>query len=230
MAKKSKNTDVEGVENIESVLSRTEQYIEGNQKTLLIIVGAIVGIIAIYIGYQKFVVQPKIEESKEMSFMTQIYFAEDSFALALNGDGENYGAIDIVDKYGSTKVGNLANYYAGISSLKEGQYEDAISYLEDFDSDDRIVSVLAIGAIGDANMELGNTEEALEKYLEASEMNPNDFTTPLFLLKAAQIYEFNKDYQKALEFYTKIRTEYYKTAQGRDAEKYIEKMKVLLNK
>jgi hypothetical protein len=49
MAKKKKPTD-HGLENVENVLSKTEKYIEENQKSLTIIVIVIAAIIAGYLG------------------------------------------------------------------------------------------------------------------------------------------------------------------------------------
>ena len=49
--------------------------------------------------------------------MAEIYFEKDSFNLALNGDLNSAGFIDIADDYSSTKTGKLANYYAGICYL-----------------------------------------------------------------------------------------------------------------
>ena len=47
-------------------------------------------------------------------------------------DDQYLGFIDIADDYSSTKAGKLANYYAGLSYLYLGEFENAIDYLEDF--------------------------------------------------------------------------------------------------
>ena len=43
------------------------------------------------------------------------------YNLALNGGEGKYGFIDIIDNYGSTDAGNLANYYAGMAFLNTKQ-------------------------------------------------------------------------------------------------------------
>ena len=51
MAKKVNNTDKQ-LANVEQALSKTEQFIENNQKKITYVVGAIVAVIALYFGYQ----------------------------------------------------------------------------------------------------------------------------------------------------------------------------------
>ncbi len=63
-------------------------------------------------------------------FTAEYYFEKDSVDLALFGDGESYGFMDIIDDYGSTSAGNLAKYYSGICYYNKGEYEDAISLFE----------------------------------------------------------------------------------------------------
>ena len=52
--------------------------------------------------------------------------------FSANPGGGFPGFSDIVKKYGGTDAGNAALYYAGVSSLNLGQFDAAISYLEDF--------------------------------------------------------------------------------------------------
>jgi hypothetical protein len=55
-------------------------------------------------------------------FQAVRYFESDSLNLALNGDGNNLGFLQIVEDYSGTKAGNLANYYAGVIYLKQGNF------------------------------------------------------------------------------------------------------------
>ncbi|MFH2096182.1 MAG: tetratricopeptide repeat protein, partial [Bacteroidota bacterium] len=136
------------------------------------------------------------------------------------------GFLYIIDEYGSTKAGKLANYYAGICYLRLGQFQEAIDYLDNFSSDDVMVGTVAIGATGDAYMELGDTETAIEKYLEAADNNPNDFTTPIYLMKAGRACEILGDYTRALQIYERIDADFKDTQEGRFIEKYITQAKL----
>ena len=67
--------------------------------------------------------------------------AKDSLLnLALNGAEGKYGFLDIIDEYSGTKAANLATYSAGMAYLSQQNYQEAISYLENFSSDDAICS------------------------------------------------------------------------------------------
>jgi len=129
MAKK-KDVAEERIEAVESALSRTEQFIESNQKTLTYIVGGIIVVIILFFGYKRFISDPKEKSAQKAIFQAEYYFEKDSVDLALYGDGENYGFLEIIDDYGSTDVGNLAKYYAGLCFYNKGEYEVAIDHLK----------------------------------------------------------------------------------------------------
>lgn len=219
MANKNKTEDQ--FVQVEEALSKTEQYIEDNQKSLMIIIGSIVGIIVLFNVYQKFYIEPLEKDAQIEIYMAELYFQKDSFNLALDGDGQYAGFLDIVDDYGSTNVGQLANYYAGLCYLNIGEYENAIEYLEDFSSNDIILSSLALGCIGDAYMELGDIDSAMDAYEYAIENSENEFTTPRFMMKLAMIHELNGDYTEALNLYQNIKQDFKESIEASGIEKYI---------
>ncbi len=223
MAKK-KDIEARGdqrLENIEETLTRSEQFIVNNQKNISIVVGIILIIILGYFGYDRYIVQPKTQEAQEQMFVAQRFFESDSLDRALYGDGNSLGFIDIVDDYGSTKPGNLANYYAGICFLQKGDYQQAIEYLNDYDGESQIVAPMATGAIGDAYLELGEKDRAAAYYLEAANQYENDFTTPLYLYKAAMVYEMNAQYNSAIDLYNRIKEKFPKSTESRTIDKNI---------
>ncbi len=219
MANKNKTEDQ--FAQIEETLSKTEQYIEENQKSLMTIIGAIVGIVALFSVYQNFYIEPMEKEAQAEMYMAELYFQKDSFNLALNGDGQYLGFLDIADDYSSTNVGQLANYYAGLSYLHTADYDNAIEYLGDFSSDDIILSSLALGCIGDAYMELGDTDAALDAYADAVNNSANDFTAPRYMMKQAMIYTSNGDNNKALDLFKAIQSDYKTSREANGIEKYI---------
>lgn len=226
MSKKKNKRHESGIENVEEALTRTEQYIEENKKSLTIIVTVIVAVVGVYLAYKKFYLAPKELEAQSQIYRAQQYFAKDSFNLALHGDGNALGFLDIIDDYGVTKTANLSQYYAGICYLRMGKYKDAIEHLKKFDSKDKLLSVISIGAIGDAYSELGNMDKAASFYEKAATKNKNKFTSPIYLKKAGLIYETQKDYKKALNAYESIKREYPNSDAGREIDKYIEEVKL----
>ncbi|MDE5611983.1 MAG: tetratricopeptide repeat protein, partial [Odoribacter sp.] len=159
-------------------------------------------------------------------FGAQNYFEKDSFNLALYGDGNVLGFIEIADKYSSTPSGNLANLYAGVSYLHIGEYDNAIKYLNKFSSDDLLLANLAIANIGDAYMQLGNYKKAAEYYQKAASSKTNDFSTPSFLMKQGLALEKADNYKEALKAYEKIEKQYPTSVEARDIEKYIERARL----
>lgn len=173
--------------------SRTEAWVEKNQKYILGVVGVVAVCVLGFLAYQNFVVAPSQKEATNEMYQAQSSYdlainattAKDSlFNLALNGAGGKYGFIDIADKYSGTDAGNLANFYAGMSYLNTKKYQEAINYLDKYDGGDAITGPIAKGAIGDAFVQLSQEEEALKYYVEAATANKNEVTTPRFLLKA----------------------------------------------
>ncbi len=227
MAKKAKKKESpKAIEGVEETLTRTEQFLESNWKSItygLAVVAVIVGIVWLYNRR----IDSKTEEALSQMYVAEDYFDIDSLELALYGDGNYLGFIDIADEYKITRPGNLANYYAGICFLRSGQYEDAIDYLEKFKKRDISISPIALGCIGDAYVELGETDKGIDYYLRAANYTENSFYNPLYLMKAAQLHEFEGQYKEALNLYQRIKEEYPESSEGRDIEKYIARVKVI---
>jgi len=227
MAQDKKDTSANSVESVENALTRTEHFIEKNQKSLSIIVLAIVIVVGGYLGYKKLYLAPMEEKAQSQMFAAEQYFEKDSFKLALNGDGNYKGFIYIINEFGPTKSANLAFYYAGISYRGLGKYQEAITNLKKFNAGDLIITPLAFGAIGDCYVELNNLSEGVSYYEKAANYRDNDFTTPLFLKKAGIVYEAMKKYSKAIENYEQIKEKYPKSTEARDIEKEIIRTKSL---
>ncbi|PLX14582.1 MAG: tetratricopeptide repeat protein [Marinilabiliales bacterium] len=228
MAKK--NQEVSGdqrLETIEESLSKTEGFIVENQNVISIVVGVVVVVILAYFGFQRYYMDPQNLEAQEQMFNAQRFFEADSLEKALQGDGNSMGFVQIAEDYSLTKAGNLANYYAGLCYLKKGNFDLAIDYLDNFKSSDHIVGSMASGALGDAYLENGDVSSAISYYLEAAHRDKNEFTTPLFLLKAGNTYELDKNYSDAIKVYEEIKNEFPLSNEARDIDKYIARAKGL---
>jgi tetratricopeptide (TPR) repeat protein len=227
MSKIREDENTEVIVDVQGVYSKTESFIENNKKVLSMVLGGIVVVIGLYFAYTQIYLGPKEIEAQSSIFMAEKYFEKDSLDKAINGDGVNYGFIDIIDEYSGTKTANLAHYYLGISYLRTGAYEDAIEQLKAFSSDDIMISSIAIGAIGDAYMELGNVDDAISYYEKAAKNNENELTTPMYLFKAGLAYEEKGDYAKAFDKYTTIKKDFSDSSEGRTIEKYLARAEAL---
>ena len=225
MAKKEENP--QGLKNVEQTLSRTEQFLEENYKLLLIALGVLVVLVGLfYLG--RMYLEKRNTEAKSQMYQAERWLEMDSLNLALNGDGNYLGFIDIADNYKMTRTGNLAVYGAGICYLHLGQYEEAIEYLNKYSKKDKVIGSLATGATGDAYTELGDLDKGVAKYIEAADMAKNSFNTPIFLMKAGQIYEIQQKYSDALRMYERIRDEYPESTEGTTIEKNIARVNLLI--
>lgn len=224
MAKKQDKTE-DRIVAVEEALSKTEHFIEENQKILFIIIGAIIVVVLGFFGFKRFYQAPREQAGLEEMYMAERYFEMDSLNLALNGDGMYPGFLQIIDDYSMTKASNLSKYYAGICYLRLGNFDEAIDYLKSFKPKDQILGPMAKGALGDAYMEKNQIARAADYYTEAAEMNENDFTSPLFLMKAGWAYELNSEFDKALKSYEKIKYEFPNSNEAREIDKYIARAK-----
>jgi len=228
MDKKKKGDSSQGLKNVEETLTKTEQFLEQNYKVLIYTLGVIVVLVGIFWLARMYIIN-RNEEAQSQMYQAERYLEMDSLNLALYGDGNYLGFLDIADDYKLTRAGNLARYGAGICFLHLGQFEDAIDMLEKYSKKDKVIGSLAIGATGDAWVELGDTDKGIAKYIEAAEYADNSFNTPLFLMKAGELYELQGEYDEALEIYERIQSEYPESTEGSSIEKYIARVK-LLNK
>jgi tetratricopeptide (TPR) repeat protein len=214
-------------------LGNLQNWYEKNKKVVNIGAFALVAIMGLFLYFKMMYLPAQNTEAQKEILVAANLFEKDSFKLALNGGNFEKapfkGVKEIADEYGWTKTGNLANYYAGISCLHLGEYDNAIEFLNKFSSDDIMLGTVAVGAIGDANMELNKVDEAIKYYKKAAERQSNDFTTPIYLKKAGMAEEGKGNFAEAVKLYERILIEYNRTTEARDIEKYIERAKAAGN-
>lgn len=228
MAKKKKKDEV--IVDVAQAYSRTERYIEENKKSLTVITVIVVMIVGGYLAYKNLYLKPLEQEAHEQMWKAEAYFAVDSLDLAMNGDGNYFGFQQIIDEYGSTKAGNLAEYYVGVCYMQKGQFENAIPYLENYGGDDELIGPVATGAIGDCYVEMNMLEEGIRQYKKAAGQSDNDFTSPLYMMKAAKLLEQLNRWDEAKELYIRIQQEHPLSNEARNVDKYLARAKAFSTK
>lgn len=206
---------------IEAAYDKTETYINENKKSLALIIGGVIALVGVFFLWKFWYQEPRNEEAAVAMYKAEIWFQKDSFNLAINGKGDTLGMQAVVDEYGSTRSGNIAKYYLGVSYLRTGNWDLAIENLEDFDSDDMFLSSMSIGMIGDAYMEKNMVDDAVDYYLKAANRNPNKFTSPTYLKKAAFAEEGRGNKEAALKLYEQIKVDYPESQDAAQIDKYI---------
>ena len=232
------STTAEVFNKLDESASKTEAFVEKNQKYIFVIIGLVAVVVLGYLGYTEFIAKPKQANAMNDMFQAQKYFDQavngvekDSlFTLSLNGGEGKFGMLDIIDEYSGTPAANLANYYAGTAYLRLKDYKKAVEYLNKFSSDDEILAPLAKGNIGDAFVQLNQLDDALDYYEQAAKMRDNDYTSPMYLYKAGTIALDLGKADKALTYFETIKEKYPNASEMAMVEVLIGKAKVLANK
>jgi tetratricopeptide (TPR) repeat protein len=205
-------------------LTATESFFDKYKKFLIIGGAAVVVIIVSVIVYQKFVTEPHMDESQEVYWNAFYeYQNADTTELAYEGNDQFMGFQDIASEYDGTPGGEISNYALATHAMEQERWEDALDYLKECDFEDVMLGTLVIGMMGDCYVELEQYEDAAQKFEEASNREPNEFTSPMFLKKAGLVYEKLDQNDKAIEVYTKIKEEWAASLEAKDIEKYIVK-------
>ena len=232
------STTAEVFNTLDETASKTEAFVEKNQKYIFIIIGVVAAVVLGYLGYNEFVAKPKQLTAMNDMNQAQKYFNEaqtavnkDSlYTLALNGGEGKFGMLDIIKEYNGTPAANIANYCAGTAYMHLKDYKKAVEYLSNFKGDDEILAPLAKGNIGDAFAQLNQREDALGYYEQAAEMRKNDYTTPMYLYKAGIIALDLGNADKALTYFNRIKDEFPNSSEAATIEVFIGKAQVLANK
>ena len=232
------STTAEVFNTLDEGASKTEEWVVKNQKYIFIIIGLVAVIVLGSLAYKEYVAKPKQQSAMNDMFQAQKYFdqavtgaSKDSlYNLALNGGEGKFGMLDIIKEYSGTPSANLASYYAGTAYLRLKDYKNAIEHLSDFESDDEILAPLAKGNIGDAFVQLNQTEDGLGYYEQAAEMRNNEFTTPMYLFKAGTIALDLGKADKALAYFKRIKNDYTNSIEAGKVDVFIGKAQVLANK
>ncbi len=216
MAKEIKNENAEAV--VEAV-SKTEQFFAKNARLLSYICLAAVVLCGAVFCWYKFAYQPKVEEARGQMALAEENFRNANYELALNGDGNVLGFVQILDEYG-TKAGRSINFYAGVCELQLGNWESAIKYLEAYNGKDAILAARATACLGDAYVGLEDYQKALGYFEKAANTVDNMYAAG-YLLKAGAVAEKLGDNAKALGFYELIKDQYPQSMEAYDIDKYI---------
>lgn len=224
-ATKAKKTEEAPEEKIESAIGKAEKFIYDHGKQLLILVAIIAVVTAGFMAYKHILIPNRAEKAGNMMFAAQQNFKEGMYEVALNGDGNNAGFLDVISKFGRTPQGNIATHYAGICYSKLGDYENALAYLAKYRHTDGVPNALInaqnYGLRGDLLVQTENLDRAVEMYNKAIATGNNQFTSPLYLKKVGMVYMKQNRIDDAATAFQRILDEYPQSLEARDIEKYL---------
>ncbi|MEX0608203.1 MAG: tetratricopeptide repeat protein [Balneolaceae bacterium] len=219
MSKRLSKEELESDPLIENY-NRATSYLRENKPMILsLVVGAIV-IVGALVGYS-FYSSAQEAEAQELLAVAETYYSQGDYENALNGDEFEltYGFSQIANDFSGTNAGNIANYYASVSSFKLGNSEDALMYINRFDVPDGILGVGPIAFHANLLRVNGDHQKAAEKYLDAANWSVNATTTPFNLLKSARAYYNAEDFDRADEIASQIINEYPTSAELAESQR-----------
>ncbi len=216
-----KNEDQVVFDTIEESLTTGASWFIKNLNMILIALAIILAVIVGYICWKNFISKPKEAEAKESIWNAESLFSKGAYQEALDGNDSITGFLEIIDEYGSTTTGNLANAYAGLCYKELGDNENAIKYLEAFDSDSKMVQPSIYGAIGDVYWDMENAEKAISFYKKAAK-EENAMMTPFYNKRAALAYLSIGKNDEALKLLESIEKNYPKFPEMEEVQKFIE--------
>ena len=198
-----------------------ERY--GKQASYVLL--TIIVIVAGFFAYRNLISEPNEKKAIEAMFRAEQYYRMDSARLALNGDNINAGFLKVIARYGSTKAGNMASFYAGSCYLKLGDFNNAIKYLKDFSTSVKQLQERDYGLLADAYSELNRKEEAAEQYKKAGTFFEKDeLLSPEYLFRSGYLYESMGKTQDAVAMYRLIKDKYPTSPRGADIDKYLARL------
>ncbi|MDR0367863.1 MAG: tetratricopeptide repeat protein [Bacteroidales bacterium] len=221
MSKNNKKHE-ENKNNLDSFIKGTIDFYREKQKVVNVVLIAIAVLAILLATYFSFYKPSREEKAGQAIFKAEQYFAMDSLNLALHGDEFYDGLLTVIDNYGFTKTGNRAKYIAGICYLKLGEYDNAVKYLKKFKSRDRLVSIQALGSIGDAYMELNDVDNARKYYKKAVSKKGHEWVTPVYLFRLGMLCEMQGNWKDAVKYYEQLQQEYPQSYEAMDIDKRIE--------
>lgn len=212
---------------IGEAVSKTESFFENNSKAVVWTLAAIFVVAGGIYALTKLVLEPREHKAAEMIVEAQYRFEAENpdYELALLGDDNGAGFLDVIDTYGSTAAGNIAKHYAGICYLHMGDLDAAADLLAKYKPvkglPGQIITAQNLGLQGDIAVEQGDLNRAVKFYDKAVKASDNSYTAPLFLRKKGLALEAQGLHAEAVKVFEQILAQYPASADAREAEKLI---------
>ena len=224
MAKVTKKEEELRQQNMQEAVSKTEDFFKKYGNMMYGCILAVLIVALAILAYNRFILQPKKQQATDQMAQAERWFLAGEYELALNGDDNDPGLLEIIDQYGS-KAGEAVYMYAGVAALQTGDFQGAIDQLKKYDGEDPILKARAQACIGDAYTELQDYNNAISYYQKAAQTTDNALAAA-YLLKAGIVAEEAGEKAQALSFYKEIKDKWSNTPEAMEIDKYISRIEI----
>lgn len=230
MASNKNREEASVVENLDSHLTKVGQKVANNKKIIYISVGVIAVVAAFVLSYLFIYRNPRLQNSwaaynKVLLMQQKGEIANDSIA-ALKYQ-------EVSTNFSSTPAGNVAALAAAEAFYNTKSYDKAIHLLEKIDLSDPVLESQSKALLADCYVNKKAYDQALKSLDSAIKIaDGNPELVPGYLIKKANIFNYQKSYDKSLACYEEIKAKYpqYTIANGLDIDFYIEREKAFAGK
>lgn len=213
------------IDNLNDNLASLGEKVQNNSKKFMLIAVAVIVVVGLILMYIFAFYQPaakkamveagkgdveyilKNQERNQMGiFADSLTLAQsDSIALA------HYKAAAAKGHEG----GNRARLMIAEIEYKNGNYQEAINYLDKYKAKDNIIGAAAYSLKGDCYVNLDQLDKAVGAYKDAiKQSDKNPYYTPFFMLKLGRVYKALGKNDEALKLYEEIEKNYPQYFEG----------------
>lgn len=234
MAKNEKPEVHTAIDEINDSLTKAELKIQDNKKMIkwaCIGAAAVVGIVLLFI--YAYLRPSQNSANNQYGLASNIAAGYELSANQLDS-ATNALQLDAVAKAFQNAAteghdgGNNATLMSAIYEFKKGDYNKALSYLEDYSHQDVIVASLSECLKGDCLVNLDKFEEAIDAFENAENMcDENRIIAPYALMKQATVYRHLGNYAAEAQCYETITKQYpgYAASINTNIETYLARAK-----
>ncbi len=234
MSQKEQPESRTAIDDINDSLTKAEQRVQNNKK---LIMWACIAVAVVVIATLLFIyayLRPSRNAADTQYGLASNMAANYEMSAPMLDSAATAQQLDAVTKAfeeaatRSHDGGNNAKIMSAIYEFKKGDYNKALTYLNDYDKKDAIIAALSECLKGDCYVNLDKFPEAIECFSKAADLSDeNPMVAPYAMMKEATVQRHLKNYSAEAELYEQITTKYpeYGVSINTNIENYLERAK-----
>lgn len=215
MSQKEQPESRTAIDDINDSLTKAEQRVQNNKK---LIMWACIAVAVVVIATLLFIyayLRPSRNAADTQYGLASNMAANYEMSAPMLDSAATAQQLDAVTKAfeeaatRSHDGGNNAKLMSAIYEFKKGDYNKALTYLNDYDKKDAIIAALSECLKGDCYVNLDQLDKALSAYKSAiSDADKNPEIVPFVLIKMANIYREQGNFDAEAKAYKQIIDDY----------------------